>query len=62
MEGENTDPMTFLNVSLPQSLKERLQRLAELEDRPLSSFARIILARAADQIEAGGNPESGGAR
>jgi predicted DNA-binding protein len=40
-----------LNVRVERELRERLERLAEREDRPLSSLVRRVLRAAAGEAE-----------
>jgi predicted DNA-binding protein len=42
-----------LNIRVEAELRERLERLAREEDRPLSAWVRRVLRAKADQAEAG---------
>jgi predicted HicB family RNase H-like nuclease len=50
MESEKSQ----LNVRVDAELRERLERLAREEDRPLSAWVRRVLRAAAQAHEAGG--------
>lgn len=43
--------MTSIHVLAPKSLKDRLQRLADKDNRPLSGYVRILLQEMIDRLE-----------
>ena len=51
-EGQETD-FVGLSLRLPAGMKERMERHAKADDRPVSIWARRILAKVMDAIEAG---------
>lgn len=49
--SHETEQMVSLTFSLPLSLKEKIEELARMEDRPVASFLRVELSRLADEKE-----------
>lgn len=45
------DKMTNIQVLAPKELKSRLQRLADRNNRSLSSYVRLLLQELIDQLE-----------
>lgn len=43
--------MTSIHVLAPKALKDRLQRLADKDNRPLSGYVRNLLQEMIDRLE-----------